>query len=44
MKVYIDDIQDLAKFVAQLVREGIMFKSYFNTSKGLWEVEMTGGF
>jgi hypothetical protein len=43
MKVYIDDIQDLAKFVAQLVREGVTFKAYFNASKAAWEVELTGG-
>lgn len=44
MEVIIHGTEELAKFVAGLVREGLTFKAYPNHDGDSYTVKLTGGF
>jgi hypothetical protein len=42
-EIYIDDTEEMAKVVAQLVREGVTFKVSECNGAYKWVIELTGG-
>jgi len=48
MKIYFENteagIRDLAVYTAELVRQGIQFEGFFDTSKKDYVVILTGGY